>query len=133
MDIEKLSLSEDGRWLLVDLTDFGKSLFELILDIQNDKPDLGASEKLKISEQLISELQSKDLARLQKVILKKTKPNTYKPVKEIRMTDGEIEAHISNPLNWMQNMFSGDSDVCYELLPTDLGEKALDEIFKQSN
>lgn len=133
MGIDKLSLTEDERWLLVDLTDFGKSLFELILDIQNDKPELCASEKLKVSEKLISGLQSRDLARLHKIILKRTKPNTYEPVNKIKMTDSEIKEYISNPLNWMQKMSSGDSDVCYELLPTELGEKALDEIFKQSN
>lgn len=130
MTLNPLGISEDERWLLTELVDFGMSLFEIAQELRNAHEGSCDSEINRLSEDLIVGLQARNLARLYKIELHRTKQFTYEELDIVELTDQEIAEHISNPQNWHQKLPTGDNDKLFELRTTEIGEKVLDQIFE---
>lgn len=135
MNLEQLKLSEDEQSLLVDMTDFGVPLYEVLNDMRLAHSDSNDSEQLYIAKNLVLAVVKKGLANLCKLTLENTIDNIYEVNDSTSMSVENIEKHMSQPINWEQSSDLLDSTITYELAPTELGEKVLDEIFiiKQGN
>ena len=135
MNLEPFKLSEDERSLLVEMTDFGVPLYEVLSDMRITYSDKSSSEQLNIAKSLVFSLVEKGLAILCKLTLVNTQDNIYEVTDSTAMSLDDITEHMSQPINWEQSEYALDCTISYELAPTELGEKVLDEIFniKRSN
>lgn len=135
MNQDQFKLSGGERSLLIEMTDFGVLLYEVLNNVRLMYPDSGSYEQLNIAKGLVLSVVEKDLVSLCKLSLENTKDNIYEVSDFTSMSIDDIKEHMSKPINWEQSSDSLDSTISYELAPTELGEKALDEIFniKQSN
>jgi hypothetical protein len=135
MNLDRYKLSEDERALLIEMTDFGVPLYELLNDVRLSHPESSNSEHLEIAKNILLSVVGKGLVGLCKLTLENTKNKVYEVSDTTCMAIDQIMKHISQSSNWEQSTDAVDSSITYELAPTELGEKALDEIFniKQSN
>lgn len=124
-----MNLTEDERWLLMDLTDFNKSLSELIVDVHFDDVTKSASEKFAIAEKLVISLIDKGLIQLSKSKYKKDSGNVLSLQKSNVLSHSEVLLFMNHPANWMTEHGLEDDSVYFELSPTELGEKQLDILF----
>ena len=126
MEILTIILSDNEKWLLVELTDFGKTLPELISEIHSDATEDSLIEKYKLAIGLVNSLVSKDLVSLCQIDSSSKEPYSVETVETL--TDDDLERFINDPWNWSSS-FSRDNKWQYELAPTNQGEAVLDEIF----
>ena len=124
-----MELTEEESSLLVELTDFGMPLSELITDIHISNPNMSISQKYSIAEKLIISVIKKGIICLCKLTLENTNDNVYEVNGSTIMTIEEVYEHIANPYSWVQYQDELDKSITFELAPTDIGEKVLDEIF----
>ncbi|KTF16850.1 hypothetical protein [Pseudoalteromonas sp. H105] len=128
-----MELTEEERSLLIELTDFGMPLSEVITDIHFTYPKASISQKYSIAEKLITNVIEKGIVCLCKLTLENTEDNIYEINDSTIMTIEEVTEHIANPLNWLQYQDKFDKTISFELAPTKLGEKILDDIFTVKN
>ncbi|WP_445356271.1 hypothetical protein ACJJI5_11015 [Microbulbifer sp. EKSA008] len=121
-----ISLSDNEKWLLVELTDFGKTLPELISEIHSDATEDSLIEKYELAIGLVNSLVSKGLISLCQIDRASKEPYSVESVKTL--TNDDLESFINDPWNWSSS-FSRDNKWQYELAPTNRGEAVLDEIF----
>jgi hypothetical protein len=135
MNLYRYKLSEEERALLVDMTDFGVPLYELLNDVRLSHPESSNNNLLEIAKSILLSVVEKGLVCLCKLTFENTKDNIYEVSETTSMAIDDIMNHIAESANWEQSTDSVDGSITYELAPTDLGEKALDEIFNinQSN
>ena len=135
MNQDQFKLSENERSLLVEMTDFGVPLYEVLIDVRLTHLDSSKSEQLDIAKNLVLAVVRKGLVSLCKLTPENTKNHGYEVNDSTSMSIEGTEDHISQLVNWKQSCDSLDSTISYELAPTELGEKVLDEIFniKPSN
>ncbi|WP_415912129.1 hypothetical protein [Neptuniibacter sp. QD37_11] len=126
MEDLSINLSKDEKSLLVELTDFGKSLPELISEIHSDSPALSLVEKYTLAINTVTSLVSKDLVLLCELDCSSTKPYSANTANSIPLS--ELSSFLNDPYNWSVST-SRDGKKSYELAPTDLGEELLDQIF----
>ena len=124
-----MELTEDERALLVELTDFGMPLSQVITDIHFSSPKTSISHKYSMAEKLVISVIEKGIVCLCKLTLENTKDNVYEVNDSTTMTIDEVIEHIAKPLSWVQYQDKLDKSISFELAPTELGEKVLDEIF----
>ena len=124
-----MNLTEDEKWLLMDLTDFNKSLTELVEDVHFDNLTKSASEKFAIAEKLVTSLMYKGLVQLSKSKYKKDSGNVLCLIKSDVLTRSEVMLFMNHPSNWMSEHGLEDDSIYFELSPTDLGERQLDILF----
>ncbi|MCG9771078.1 hypothetical protein L1D59_20985 [Pseudoalteromonas piscicida] len=129
MNIDRFNLSEDERSLLIEMTDFGVTLNELLTDIRLSYPQASPDEQLALSKNLFLSVVKKGLVSLCRFTLENTKDNVYEVNESTSMTMEEIEKHISKDISWQQSSDPSGRKIEYELAPTDLGEQVLDVIF----
>lgn len=117
------------------MTDFGVPLYEVLSGVCLTHSESNISEKLDIAKKLVVAVVQKGLVGLCKLTLENTKENIYEICDSTLMSIDNIEEHMAQLINWEQSSDLLDNTITYELAPTELGEKALDEIFhiKQSN
>ncbi|QFT54437.1 hypothetical protein FIU95_07700 [Microbulbifer sp. THAF38] len=125
-EIITISLSDNEKWLLVELTDFGKTLPELISEIHSDATEDSLIEKYELAIGLVNSLVSKGLISLCQIDRASKEPYSVESVKTL--TNDDLESFINDPWNWSSS-FSRDNKWQYELAPTNRGEAVLDEIF----
>ena len=113
----------------MDLTDFNKSLTELVVDVHFDNVTKSASEKYAIAEKLVISLIDKGLIQLLKSKYKKDSGNVICLLKSNVLSRSEVLLFMNHPANWMSEHGSEDDSIYFELSPTDLGEKKLDILF----
>ncbi|KZN48135.1 hypothetical protein [Pseudoalteromonas luteoviolacea] len=128
-----MELTKEERALLVELTDFGMPLSEVITDIHFSHPKASISQKYAMVENLVIGALEKGVICLCKLTLENTKDNVYEVNNSTIMSIDEVTEHIANPLNWEQYQEQLDKSISFELAPTELGEKILDEIFAVKN
>jgi len=128
-----MELTKDERSLLIELTDFGMPLSEVITDIHFSSPKASISHKYSIAENLVLSVIEKGIICFCKLTLENTKDNVYEVNDSTIMTIDEVTNHIANPLSWVQYQDKLDKSISFELAPTELGEKVLDEIFAVKN
>lgn len=128
MDLDKFKLSKGERSLLVEMTDFGVPLYEVLNDVRLTHPDSTNREQLAIAKNIVLALVKKSLASLCKL----TPENIYEVSDSTSMSVEDINEHMHQMINWNQSYDSLDRTVTYELAPTELGERVLDEIFNIS-
>ena len=128
-----MELTEEERSLLVELTDFGMPLSEVITDIHFSHPKASISQKYAMAEKLVISVLEKGIVCLCKLTLENTKDNVYEVNGTTIMAIDEVIEHIANPLSWVQYRDELDKSISFELAPTQLGEKVLDEIFAVNN
>ena len=87
-----MNLTEDERWLLMGLTDFNKSLTELVTDVHFDNVTKSASEKYAIAENLVISLIDKGLIQLSKSKYKKDSGNVICLLKLTFVTSTVIDS-----------------------------------------
>ncbi|WP_281559957.1 hypothetical protein [Thalassomonas sp. RHCl1] len=135
MNLEQFKLSKDERALLIEMTDFGVPLYEVLSVVRLTYSDSANSEQLDIAKNLVLAVVKKGLVSLCKLTLENTRDNIYEVSDSTSMPVEDVKKHMSQLVNWEQSSDSFDSTITYELAPTELGEKALDEIFniKQDN
>ncbi|WP_152452928.1 hypothetical protein [Microbulbifer sp. THAF38] len=119
-------MSDNEKWLLVELTDFGKTLPELISEIHSDATEDSLIEKYELAIGLVNSLVSKGLISLCQIDRASKEPYSVESVKTL--TNDDLESFINDPWNWSSS-FSRDNKWQYELAPTNRGEAVLDEIF----
>ncbi|GAA5441859.1 hypothetical protein Misp06_00020 [Microbulbifer sp. NBRC 101763] len=122
-----INLSDQEKCLLVELTDFGKSLPEFISEIHSDNLEMSLVAKFELAIELLISLNSKGLLALYQL-----KPNSKVPysLENTRTLDGpDLVEFINDPWNW-SNSYSRDRNWQYELAPTVHGESVLDDIFR---
>ena len=119
-------MSDNEKWLLVELTDFGKTLPELISEIHSDATEDSLIEKYELAIGLVNSLVSKGLISLCQIDRAFKEPYSVESVKTL--TNDDLESFINDPWNWSSS-FSRDNKWQYELAPTNQGEAVLDEIF----
>lgn len=125
-----INLSEDEKSLLLELTDFGKSLPELISEVHSENPSGNLVDKYDFAINLVTSLVSKGLVSLCE--LDANPGNEVYSVNESNLiTSSGLTSFLNDPYNWVSSI-SRDSKKQYELAPTDKGEAMLDEIFKVS-
>ncbi|WP_444886469.1 hypothetical protein [Microbulbifer sp. JMSA008] len=125
-EITTIILSDNEKWLLVELTDFGKTLPELISEIHSDATEGSLIEKYELAIGLVKSLVSKGLISLCQIDRASKEPYSVESVKTL--TNDDLESFINDPWNWSSS-FSRDNKWQYELAPTNRGEAVLDEIF----
>ena len=111
---------------MVELTDFGKSLPELISEIHSDNVEMDLVEKFELAVGLINSLTSKGLMALYQL-----KPDLKVPysIENTETLDGpNLLKFINDPWNWASS-YSRDGRWQYELAPTAQGESVLDGLF----
>ncbi|OCQ23780.1 hypothetical protein A7985_07520 [Pseudoalteromonas luteoviolacea] len=128
-----MELTKEERALLVELTDFGIPLSEVITDIHFSHPKASISQKYSMAENLVISVLEKGIVYLCKLTLENTNDNLYEVNSSTIMSIDEATEHIANPLNWEQYQEQSDKSILFELGPTELGEKILDEIFAVKN
>lgn len=128
-----MELTKEERSLLVELTDFGMPLSEVITDIHFSHPKASISQKYSMAENLVISILEKGIVCLCKLTLENTKDNVYEVNSSTIMTINEVTEHIANPLSWVQYPDESDKSISFELAPTELGEKMLDEILAVKN
>ncbi len=128
-----MELTKEERSLLVELTDFGMPLSEVIADIHLSYPKVSISQKNSIAEKLVLSVLEKGIVWLCKLTLENTQGNVYEVNDSTVMSIDEVIEHIANPLSWVQYQDQLDKSISFELAPTKLGEKTLDEIFAVKN
>ena len=128
-----MELTKEERSLLVELTDFGMPLSEVIADIHLSYPKVSISQKYSIAEKLVLSVLEKGIVCLCKLTLENTQGNVYEVNDSTVMSIDEVIEHIANPLSWVQYQDQLDKSISFELAPTKLGEKTLDEIFAVKN
>ncbi|MCL6416967.1 hypothetical protein MIB92_15000 [Aestuariirhabdus sp. Z084] len=135
MNLDQFKLSEDERSLLIEMTDFGVPLYEVLGDVRIAYPDSSSIDQLEIAKRLVYSVIEKGLASLCKITVENTHYNTYEVNDSMSMFVDDIKDLMSQAINWEQSSDAFDSSISYELAPTELGEKVLDEIFniKHSN
>ncbi|WP_445362211.1 hypothetical protein ACJJIQ_13880 [Microbulbifer sp. ANSA003] len=119
-------MSDNEKWLLIELTDFGKTLPELISEIYSDATEDSLIEKYELAIGLVNSLVSKGLISLCQIDKASKEPYSVESVKTL--TNDDLESFINDPWNWSSS-FSRDNKWQYELAPTNRGEAVLDEIF----
>ncbi len=129
MNIDRFKLSEDERSLLIEMTDFGVTLNELLTDIRLSYPQVSSDEQLTLAKNLLLSIVEKGLVSLCRLTLENTKENVYEVNESTSMTMEEIEKHITKDISWEQSYDPSDRKIEYELAPTDLGEQVLDVLF----
>ncbi|WP_141398515.1 MULTISPECIES: hypothetical protein [Microbulbifer] len=121
-----INLSDNEKWLLVELTDFSKTLPELISEIHSDAPEKRLMEKYEVAIGIVNSLVSKGLVSLCEIACSSNEPYSVESVKVL--TNDDLEFFINDPWSW-RSSFSRDNKWQYELTPTKKGEAVLDEIF----
>lgn len=114
---------------MIELTDFGIPLYEVLNDVRTSHPGSTDSEQIEIAKNVILGLVEKGLVSLCKLTPENTKNHVYEVSESTSMPIDDIKRHMSLLINWEQSVDALDSSVSYELAPTYLGEKVLDEIF----
>ncbi|WP_022943676.1 hypothetical protein [Pseudoalteromonas ruthenica] len=128
-----MELTKEERSLLVELTDFGMPLSEVIADIHFSHPKASISQKYSMAENLVLSVLEKGIVCLCRLTLENTKDNVYEVNSSTIMSIDQVTEHIANPLSWVQYQEQSDKSISFELAPTELGEKILDEIFAVKN
>lgn len=128
-----MELTKEERSLLVELTDFGMPLSEVIADIHFSHPKASISQKYSMAENLVLGVLEKGIVCLCRLTLENTKDNVYEVNSSTIMSIDQVTEHIANPLSWVQYQEQSDKSISFELAPTELGEKILDEIFAVKN
>ncbi|MDP5137129.1 hypothetical protein [Rheinheimera baltica] len=128
-----MNLTEDEKWLMMDLTDFNKSFKELVENIHFEHLAKSASEKFAIAEKLVVSLIDKELLQLSRSKYKKDSRGVLCLLKSDVLATSEVIHFMKHPSNWMSDHGLEDESIYFELSPTELGEKQLDILFGISN
>jgi len=128
-----MELTAEEHTLLVELTDFGMPLSEVISDIHFANSNMPISHKYSLAEKLVLSVIEKGIVCLCKLTLENTTDNVYEVDSSTIMTMEDVTEHLSNPFSWLQYQDEMDETISFELAPTELGEKVLDEIFSVKN
>ena len=129
MNLSQYDLSDDERALLIEATDFGVPLFELLHEMTLSHSTSSSSEIFERAKCTVLSIVQKDLLSLCKLTSDNIENHTYEVNEATQMTFDEVKSHIECSANWIQGNDVLDSSISYELAPTKLGERVLDEIF----
>ena len=129
MNISQYDLSDDEKALLIEATDFGVPLYELLHEMKLSNSTSSSSEVFERAKGIVLSIVQKDLLSLCKLTSENIENHTYEVNETTQMTFDEVKSHIECPTNWVQDNDVLDSSISYELAPTKLGEMVLDEIF----
>ncbi|HMY39653.1 MAG TPA: hypothetical protein PK011_10030, partial [Marinagarivorans sp.] len=125
----QIEISEDERKLLIEMTDFGVPLYEVLSIACPSYRGHTGSKQIEIARNLVLGLMEKGLVGLCRLTPENTKDHVYELSESIFMSCEEVKTHLISLINWEKSTDSLDCTVSYELAPTSLGEKVLDEIF----
>jgi|GEM_PF-4883248 len=99
MNLDRYKLSEDERALLVEMTDFGVPLYELLNGVRLSHPESSNSEHLEIAKSILLSVVDKGLVSLCKLTLENTKNNVYEVSETTPMAIDKVMSHISQSVN----------------------------------
>lgn len=131
MDKVNLSeLNEVEKNILVELTDFNSSLRQVAIDMHFEDRCQSVGKKFETAENAITHLLEMGLISIQKNEYRKLSHNEIALAKSEELSFEAAIEHMQHPANWMSEHGMESDLICFEIVPTERGEVALDALFE---